>query len=172
MRIRTILAAIGIFAVAVVGPPAAAAPGESPTWQESGIADAMMCDLDGDGSASEYLATGSVLYFERLTVDGVGVTHGVLAERLDNLEYYSQEADDSIYVSGKTRYTGTLTGEGETLWLDDGSNRLRYRIMDAPGGDLIGTVAGTARFIDGVIDEDSTRLDIDGPCGRPYEPAE
>jgi hypothetical protein len=107
-----------------------------------------------------------------LTVDGSGATHAVLAERLENLEYYSQEADNSIYVSGRTRYTGTLTGEGETLWLDDGSNRLRYMIRDAPGGDLIGTVSGTAWFIDGVIDEDRTRLNIEGPCGRPYEPAE
>jgi hypothetical protein len=160
--------------MAVVAPPASAKPDKSGRWQEGGIADAMMCDLDGDGTPSQYetVNTSTVLYYEALSVDGNGVTHGVLQEQLDNVEYYSAEAKDSIYVTGRTKYVGTLTGEGETLALDDGKAMVRYKIRSAPGGILIGRVAGDGQILDGVVDEDNARFNIAGPCGVPYEPSE
>lgn len=152
-------------AAALLAATPLSSPVEANGWEEGGFADAIMCDFDGDGSPSEYVGVGNVLAFVHLHEDGKGVTHAVLMERHDGTEYYSVDADESIFVTGRTQYVGTLGQE----FFGDGRGSVDYTIADA-AGNVVARVAGSARFIDGAIEP--IRMDIDGPCGMPYEPAE
>jgi hypothetical protein len=154
-------AALAMLGAVLALAPAAQAAG----WEEGPFSDAIMCDFDGDGASSEYVAVGSNLSKVRVTVDGRGVTHFNGHERLVNVEYYSDDAAESIYFTGRTHVVGTL---GESF-VDDGHGMVKHSIANLQG-DVKATVSASVRWTGGV--PELTRADIDGPCGVPYEPVD
>ncbi len=135
-------------------------------WEEGGFADAIMCDFDGDGTASEYVGVGTVSALVQLHEDGEGITHAVAMERHDGTEYYSVDVDESIYFTGYNRYIGTLDADLSPL---DGRYAIDSTATDLDGN-VVFTLTAAVRYTDGVLEV--VDVETEGSCGMPYEPAE
>lgn len=159
---RTVFGAGAALAVAAVG-IATALPAQA-QFEEMPVNDAIMCDFDGDGTSTEYIAQGTVSmnWNERLIEPGVYAISIVTLNR--DVEFRATDGD-SIYASGVSVVNGTGY---EDIGTFEGRALINARFSDA-AGTTVARIFAQGEVINFEFTDDAT-IRIDGPCGMPYEP--
>jgi len=161
---RTVFAAGAAIAVAATG-IATALPADA-RFEETEFNDAIMCDFDGDGAPTEYLAVGlqSAMWNQRLVEPGVYAV--VSVARLSDTEYQSADGE-SIYATGMSVVHGTFYEATEGF---DGRAVVNGTFTD-DAGTTLATIFAQGEVINWELADDAV-IRIDGPCGLTYEPTE